>query len=373
MCALQCALRTAGITSAALLCSTAHAQSSVTLYGIVDVGVEHVNNAAAGGAQTRLVSGNSSGSRWGLKGVEDLGGGVKAIFTLEDGFNINDGTTAQSTRGIGTSAATTMRLFGRQAWVGIAGKGQRLTLGRQNTLLYDQAIVFDPMSVSSRYSALSVDYAMSARADNSVKYVGSFGAFKAAAMYSTRYDTGYGAEVPGAQLTGRYFGGSFSYGAGPFAVSVSYEQRNSNTVPTNTGSERRATAALTYEIGALKAFAGYRYLRASNRFLPANPIALANGSDASSASMYWFGGRYAFAPAFFVTAAGYMQDVNSSDADPWMMALRADYILSKRTDIYATAGYAHNEDNSALGLNGYRTVAAGYDQTGFVVGMRQRF
>ncbi|WP_404990252.1 porin [Caballeronia sp. LZ065] len=367
------ALRITAMTGALLCAAGAHAQSSVTLYGIVDAGVEHVNNTAAGGAQTRVVSGNSSGSRWGLKGVEDLGGGVKAVFTLEDGFNINDGATAQSTKGLGANAATTTRLFGRQAWVGIAAKGQRLTLGRQNTLLYDQAIAFDPMAVSSRYSALSVDYAMSARADNSVKYLGSFGAFKAAAMYSTRYDTGYGAEVPGAQLTGRYFGGSLTYGAGPLAASVSYEQRNSNTVTTNTARERRATAALSYEIGALKAFAGYRYLQASRQFLPASPIALANGSDASSASMYWLGGRYPVTPAFFVSAAGYLQDVNSSDADPWLLVLRADYLLSKRTDIYATAGYTHNEGNSALGVGGYRTVAAGYDQTGFVIGMRQRF
>jgi predicted porin len=257
--------------------------------------------------------------------------------------------------------------------VGLSAKGQRLTLGRQNTLLYDQAVVFDPMSVSSRCSALSVDYAMSARADNSAKYVGAFGPFQAAAMYSTRYDTGYGAEVPGAELTGRYFGGSLSYGAGPFAASVSYEQRNSNTVATNMGSERRATAAFTVEVGALKTFAGYRYLRASNRFLPASPIAPANGSDASSASMYWVGGRYAFTPSLFITAAGYMQDVNSSDADPWLLALRADYFLSKRTDIYATVGYAHNSDDSTLGVGGYRAVAGGYDQTGFVVGMRQRF
>ncbi|PFW66730.1 porin, partial [Bacillus sp. AFS075960] len=67
----------------------AYGQSSVTLYGIVDVGIEHINNTSAGGAQTREASGNLSGSRWGLKGVEDLGGGMKAIFQLEDGFNVN--------------------------------------------------------------------------------------------------------------------------------------------------------------------------------------------------------------------------------------------------------------------------------------------
>lgn len=67
------------VASAASWCAAAHAQSSVTLYGIADVGIEHINNTNTGGAQTREASGNLSGSRWGLKGVEDLGGGMKAI------------------------------------------------------------------------------------------------------------------------------------------------------------------------------------------------------------------------------------------------------------------------------------------------------
>lgn len=122
------------VASAASWCAAAHAQSSVTLYGIADVGIEHINNTNTGGAQTREASGNLSGSRWGLKGVEDLGGGMKAIFQLENGFNINDGTTAQSTKGLGSNAATTSRIFGRQAWVGLAYRGQQLTFGRQNAL-----------------------------------------------------------------------------------------------------------------------------------------------------------------------------------------------------------------------------------------------
>ncbi|SDJ49343.1 Outer membrane protein (porin) [Paraburkholderia steynii] len=364
------ALAAAGVS---LTCGAAHAQSSVTLYGIADVGIEHINNTSAGGAQTREVSGNLSGSRWGLKGVEDLGGGMKAIFQLENGFNINDGTTAQTTKGLGANAATTSRLFGRQAWVGLAYKGQQLTFGRQNALLYEQAVAFDPMGASSRYSVLSLDYAMAARIDNSAKYTGVFGPLTAQAMYSTRYDTGYGSEVPGAEITGRFFSGALTFAQGPFAASVSYEQRNSNTVATNTGTERRATAAASYQIGPVKGFAGYRYLRASNAFLPVNPIAVANGSEASAANLYWAGAQYFVTPAFVLTATGYYQDVHSTGADPWLAVLCADYLLSKRTDVYATAGFARNKDGSALGVNGYGTVAAGHNQTGVVIGMRQKF
>ncbi|WP_244850260.1 porin [Caballeronia sp. SL2Y3] len=367
------ALGTVAVASMTFASGAARAQSSVTLYGIADVGVEYLNNTSAGGSQVREVSGNLSGSRWGLKGVEDMGGGLKALFNLEAGFNLNDGTSSQSTRGLGTNPTTTSRLFGRQAWVGLSYKGQQLTLGRQNALIYEQSVTFDPMGVSSRYSALSLDYALAARIDNSVKYTGKFGPLTAQAMYSTRYDTGYGSEVPGALITGRFFSGALTYSSGPIAATAVYEQRNSNTLTTNTSTERRALAAATYNFGPVTAYAGYRYLRASNTFLPVNPIAVANGSAANAANLYWLGAQYLITPSFQLTAAGYYHDVHSTGADPWLAVINADYFLSKRTDLYATVGYAHNKDRSALGVNGYGTVAPGYNQTGVTVGLRQKF
>jgi predicted porin len=74
-----------------------------------------------------------------------------------------------------------------------------------------------------------------------------------------------------------------------------------------------------------------------------------------------------------ITAAGYYQDVHGTGADPWLAVVCADYFLSKRTDLYATVGFARNKDNSALGVNGYGTVAPGQNQTGVTIGMRQKF
>ncbi|MDR5826273.1 porin [Caballeronia sp. LP006] len=367
------ALVATAAAGATLWPATSFGQSSVTLYGIADVGVEYLNNTTAGGTQTRMVSGNLSGSRWGLKGVEDMGSGLKAIFVLEDGFNINDGTTAQSTRGLGANATTTARLFGRQAWVGLSYKGQQLTFGRHMSLLFEQATQFDPFGAALRYSTLTLDSAFSARVDNSARYSGSFGPVTASAMYSTRYDIGYGTEVPGAELTGRYFGGILNYATGPFAASVLYEQRNSNTAATNTATERRATAAATYQFGSLKGLAGYRYLRASNAFQPVNPIAVANGAEASAANMYWLGAQHYVTPAFAMTVSGYYQDVHSSDADPWMAVLGLDYFLSKRTDLYATAAFTRNKGGSNLGIVGYGTAATNHNQAAVVLGMRQKF
>ncbi len=368
--------RIAGVSAAFCLffaATASHAQGSVTLYGIADVGIEYTNNTAAGGALVREASGNLNGSRWGLKGDESLGGGLKAIFDLEDGFNVNNGATLQSTKGLGANAATTSRLFGRQAWVGLSYKGQRLTLGRQYTLLFDQAIGFDPMGVSTLYSALTLDDAMAGRADNAIKYTGVFGSVTAAVMYSTRYDTGYGSEVPGAALTGRLYSGALTYAGGPFAASVSYEQRNSNTVSTNTATARRATAAATYVFGPVKGFAGFRFLGASNAFLPALPIAVGNGAATTTSGMYWLGAAYTVRPDLIVSAAGYYQDVHGTSADSWLGSLRGDYLLSKRTDVYAMAAYAHNKNGATLGVDGYGSVAPGHNQTGLVVGIRHKF
>jgi predicted porin len=101
------------VAGVGLVASTSvHAQSSVTLYGILDVGVEYANHVAQTGGSSSAVreqSGNLAGSRWGFKGNEDLGGGYKAVFTLESGFNLNNGTLGQGGR-----------LFGCKAFVGIS-------------------------------------------------------------------------------------------------------------------------------------------------------------------------------------------------------------------------------------------------------------
>ncbi|GAB7522798.1 hypothetical protein PBS_17820 [Paraburkholderia sp. 2C] len=105
----------------------AHAQSSVTLYGLLDAGLQYTNNVGSGGSLFRQTSGNINGSRFGMRGNEDLGGGLGAIFVLEGGFNINNGKSAQDGR-----------LFGRQAFVGLSSKEYgTVSLGRQYDALTD--------------------------------------------------------------------------------------------------------------------------------------------------------------------------------------------------------------------------------------------
>jgi GBP family porin len=124
--------------SATFACA-AHAQSSVTLYGVVDAGLTYVSNEAStssqvtsdgrltgGKATIGLTGGNLQNSRWGLRGAEDLGGGMKAIFTLESGFNLANGSQAVN----GT-------LFNRQSTVGLSSEFGTVTLGRQYDSLVD--------------------------------------------------------------------------------------------------------------------------------------------------------------------------------------------------------------------------------------------
>jgi len=135
-------MKKALVTSAmGLVAMGAHAQSAVTLYGIVDTGIGYQNSATTlsptsgaasarpspgGSSQVKMINGIWAGSRFGLKGSEDLGGGTKAIFQLEEGFN--SATGAQSVSGLA---------FNRQAWVGMTnGTFGTLTAGRQYTSYY---------------------------------------------------------------------------------------------------------------------------------------------------------------------------------------------------------------------------------------------
>src|SRR5260370_41929819 len=99
--------KTVALLTFPLMAGVAHAQSSVTLYGLLDAGVVYINNQS-GHANVETITGQTNGSRFGFKGAEDLGGGMKAIFTLENGFDTSNGKLLQGSRE-----------FGRQAFVGL--------------------------------------------------------------------------------------------------------------------------------------------------------------------------------------------------------------------------------------------------------------
>ncbi|MGO4330076.1 porin [Cupriavidus sp. 2TAF22] len=336
--------------------ATASAQSSVTLYGVADVGVEYLSNAPAAsgsGNVYRLSSGNMSTSRWGMRGTEDLGRGLKAVFDLESGFNLDEG--AQSGN----------RLFDRGAFVGLAGDFGQITLGRQTTPLYDTTIRLDPMGFAPRYSLFRSDAVLAGRADNAIKYRHSFAGLTVAALYSFgRTGTG---EIPGDSKVDRSFGASLYYENEAFAGGLVYDEYQGTSVAARNRKDRRVAAGASYAFGPVTPYIGYRWL---------------NGDVSGDvrSNLYWVGLRYKATPALSLSGAAYYTDFRNSNADPMMFAASADYAFSRRTDVYINAGYARNRNGSGLGLNGLNpatgaptSVIPGKNQTGVVAGIRHRF
>jgi predicted porin len=362
------------VISAGLLASAgAYAQSNVTLYGIVDVGVEYLNsvpNAAKASSNLfAMQSGNQSGSRWGIRGVEDLGGGLKGVFTLESGFTVDDGKMAQGNR-----------LFGRAAYVGLQNQWGQLTLGRHTSPFWDFSGAFDPMGNAGRFAIGAQDpFMLGQRADNSAKYVGTFGGLTLTGLYSFNYNN---QEVPGNFTNGREYSLMAAYASGPFSVGAVYDQTNQSSATALTSNQliRRAAIAGTYAFGPAKVYAGYRYARSFNgASLPGTA-----GTANTYSNLAWAGLGYQLTPALSLTGAAYYQNLaNAHVGNPWQFVTTADYVFSKRTDLYATIAYALNSNpRSSLGVNGFNDVLGassseqvvpGKNQFGAVVGIRHKF
>src|SRR6201996_180599 len=204
--------------------TAAHAQSSVTLYGLIDAGITYTNNQR-GHSNVQETSGSINGSRWGLRGAEDLGGGLKAIFTLENGFGINDGTLKQNSR-----------LFGRQAFVGLASdQFGAVTLGRQ----YDSMVDFvAPLALTgTQYGGTQFAHPFdndnlnnSFRVNNSVKFTSvNYAGFKFGALY------GFSNQADGFANNRAYSAGA-SYSFAGFNIGAGYLQLNNNAGATSTTS-----------------------------------------------------------------------------------------------------------------------------------------
>jgi predicted porin len=335
-------LTTAAIASLTSL--SAHAQSNVALYGIVDVGIEAINHVSPGSGTTwREVSGAAQGSRFGFRGTEDLGGGMKALFQLEGGFEADTGVSGQGGR-----------LFGRTAFVGLENRYGRLMLGRLTTTIYDFDLIYDPIA-PSRYSGASIDSAFAGRADNSVKYAGTFGAANLSALYST------GAEMPGASRVGREYGFGAGFKLSKLNIGLAYDSLAGSTVATKDTTVRRSSIAAIFDAPVAKLFAGYTHRE--NKVLP----------TASTVGEYWVGFQAGLTGTTSLSAAYYGFNIHGSDNDSSMLSALLSYALSKRTDIYLHTAHANNKGNAAFGVTGFGTVVAGQNQTAATVGLRHKF
>jgi len=244
----------------ALVCGSAQAQSSVTLYGIVDASVQWNKQYSSTSAQQESVwsidSGYQSGSRFGLRGSESLGNGLTAIFTLEGGF---DASTGQSTQG--------GLLFGRQAWAGVQGGWGSVTAGRiptpsSGTGSFDMFGAVDPFTAGFGINAIGSTFvaANALREDNAVLYVTPLlGGLKAAAGYS--FNRG-GSETSPQGSNSNAVNLAASFSAGPFYAVVTYDvlgypDAGSPTANAGLPDEKLLQIGGTFDLKAVKLHAAW--------------------------------------------------------------------------------------------------------------------
>ncbi|MGC2967732.1 porin [Paraburkholderia aspalathi] len=325
------------------------AQNTVTLYGLIDEGFDYTNNVK-GGKVYELQSGYAQGSRWGLKGTEDLGGGLKAVFQIESGFDVNNGKLAQG--GLG---------FGRQAYVGVASNQfGTVTLGRQYDSLVDYLAQttangnWGGYLFSHPYDNDNTDNTF--RVNNTVKYTSpSFAGLQFGGTYSFSNDTNF--------ANNRQYSAGAQYATGGLLLAAAYLQANNPSATAggainNGGDEnfvakrlRVFGAGINYTFGS--ATVGFAYTN-TNADQPLSSgyvgaITPVGGATLSSLRFNNFevNAKYQFTPALYVGAA-YTYTRTSFNATSGQLhpnyhsaGLMADYNLSKRTDVYVQGAYQH--------------------------------
>ncbi|MDR5826302.1 porin [Caballeronia sp. LP006] len=377
---------TAAVLSTVVGASPVWAQSSVTLYGIIDVGLNFNNNVQTGRSSTGLqgarqytmqdgATGGVRGSRWGLRGTEDLGGGLKALFVLENGFSITNGTLAQGGAGLG-----------RQAFVGLQSSSfGTVTFGRQYDSVVDYMQLFTSGAMWAGYlgaHAGDIDNTLNTRrVNNAVKFASvDYSGFRFGGVY------GVGG-VPGSISANQVWSVGAGYQNGPVALGAAYlNARNPNfsfygtnpnagttAAANNLGSAGSATtpqsnpiyagyasasttqiisAAGSYKFGG--ATVGLTYSNVQFRGLGSNsgpdPLGYTGTARFDNAEANF---RYQLTPSWLAGVAYVYTHASGaserSGATYHQAQAGTDYFLSKRTDVYAIVVYQHANGTDSLG------------------------
>ena len=359
----------------------ASAQSSVTLYGLADVYFGQNKSTVVGfntngvlektvTKETGFNSGGLQGSRIGVKGVEDLGNGLKAVFNYEMGFNAIDGAlTANGASGEG---------FGRRAVVGVQGGFGSVLLGRDYTPLFN---LLAASSVDGLSSFETVSGAIRTDRTNGIHYAGNFSGVgvQAFAGYN-KFDTDANEVVSGvktADTTDKYqgYGLGVSYANGPLMVGIAgqeFKYTSSDALTSSNGVGKRTEAGVgaSYDFGAAKLFANYVNTRVRGTF---------NGASTGKvkAEEANIGVRVPFGAASVMAGYGHnrvkIHDgagnlTSKAKGNDWVVG--ANYAFSKRTDVYARVGRTDDlKWKDAAGVNTGESSKA----ENVAIGLRHKF
>ncbi|KAF1046342.1 MAG: Outer membrane porin protein 32 [Herbaspirillum frisingense] len=344
-----------GMAIPCVLARANEAQPDVKLYGVLDVGVEYINNAGdKGGAIIRMQSGGMSTSHVGLRGSEPLGGGMRAFMQLENGFLADTGR-----------AADPRSLFNRQANVGIAWAGGSVLLGRSDSTPGD-FLSDDPFGNNYTWSGVSTHLrggrrdGTLGRVSNLVKYEGRFGAYRLGASY------GFG-EVAGKPAADAKYASALDYRQAGWGWTLIYDRENSDVL--FPGYSRAGNLGLSGSalLGRSKVSAGYR-----------RHLKHGIGRADLRSDFLWLGLALPLAGANTLSFGFYHVDMrnvpDNGGENPRLFAARLRHAMSARTDLYATAGYAWIGNGQPVGVgNNARLYAENGAQVGINLGMRHKF
>ncbi len=341
--------------------------SAVTLYGLVDQGVEFVNNVGTKTTSNSVREGaGTATSFFGVRGREDLGNRLYAIFDLQAGYAPNTGSSLQGGR-----------LFGRQSYVGLQGRYGRLTFGRQYTMRFYAAHEANPFGTGAQGLTTLDNGFANPRADNAVSYMLQMGGFVAGANYSFGRDsvagtTSVASNCPGETTPStecREWSTLLKYDAKNWGVATSYERNYGGTSATwggLTSPKLRDSRLVTGGYFRINRFrAGLGWIRRDDE-----------GISTPKSNLFWLTGTYLVTP--FVSVDGMLAELkyDHSPNKALVEVLRTQYFLSKRTALYLTAEHIKNGGSLALAattLAPAPAVKPGASQISVIAGIRHVF
>ncbi|MDB5959447.1 MAG: hypothetical protein JWP59_741 [Massilia sp.] len=342
------AIAAIAVLAAAPLLATA--QSNVTIYGVLDAALSKEDTGAPNGKKTlQLNSGNQSSSRFGFRGTEDLGGGLKAIYNLEAGYALDTG--------VGDAA-----LFGRRSVVGLESAYGTLTIGREYSPIAAIAAASDPFGqgfYGSNLSAFGATGRLTRRLSNSVNYKSNpYSGFSLLAAYAAGEQSSPAVPVTADSLNLRGIAGQYTNGG--LYVGLGNHEYNRLLA----GKDKETAFGAAYKFGDFEVKGGY---------LAADPTGANNKFEQIN-----IGATYTMAAnKFFVTYQQNKVELNNAKGNA--VALAYTYNLSKRTNLYASYAKLDNNNAGVFGLNSSSTnvtpptTAPGSDPSALSVGVRHAF
>ncbi|MEB0134372.1 porin [Actimicrobium sp. CCC2.4] len=369
------------------IAGSATAQSSVTMYGIMDAGVVHESGNPSGSV-TKLTSGVTAGSRLGFRGVEDLGGGVAAVFLLETGITIDTGGNAQGA----STANPAGTVFARQNFVGLKSNNGTLTMGRQYNPYFKTVAAVDPFGAGGEGNSgnLVAFTGSNGRSNNSILYVSpSFSGFSGELLY------GFG-EVAGDTKLGRVINGAVQYANGPLMIRAAMQRQNAapaSALPAayvaaqSAAVTKNAIIAASYNFDVVKLSALYATVKGPS-FTSATPGSVLVGFNAAAGMPY----NRTFVPPASADTRDFLlgatipfgvsnvqlsyidrKDKTASAQDAKQMAIGYEYNVSKRTALYAQFSHIKNDNGAAYTVGNAGDITAGSGDKGYAVGVRHTF